>query len=80
MAMYSQRKRAASRDRKRGRGASWLATWDESSESFYYVNEATRETVWEQPVEGVVVSEDEKKGTLYLNHETGKWEAAHVTK
>jgi len=80
MKMYSQRKRAASRDRKRGRGVSWLAVWDDNSQSYQYVNEATNETVREQPTEGVVLKKSDEKGTLYLNHETGEWEAAQGTK
>ena len=57
-----------------GRTVSWAAVWHDASDSYYYANEDTGETSWEQPTDGLVVVESEEHGTLYLNHETGKWE------
>merc|ERR1711871_545848 len=53
---FARRKRAAKRDRKHGRGLSWLKYVDSKLKKEYYVNEATGETAWEVPVGALIVT------------------------
>ena len=53
---FAKRKRAASRDRKHGRGVSWLQQLDQDTGNFYYVSESTGETARSAPEGAIVVT------------------------
>lgn len=68
----------------------WVTVYDEGSQSYYYYNQTTGETSWEQPAgfsntssdttgslpPGWVQINDETSGTYYYNEQTGEtsWE------
>ena len=71
---FAKRKRAATRDRKQGRGASWLKQHDESTGDSYYVSESTGETAWEVPDGAVIVTKDADGHTSFQRQSV--WEEA----
>ena len=53
---------------------SFIARFDDTTQQFSYVNEATGALQWEQPGEGAIFMKTQDGDTVQLNRNKNQWE------